>query len=44
VFFVDPEGMKLEGMKWGEKHAQAARKRAAAKKRAAARSRSAAKK
>jgi catechol 2,3-dioxygenase-like lactoylglutathione lyase family enzyme len=44
VFFVDPDGMKLEGMKWGEKHAQAARKRAAAKKRAAARSRSAAKK
>src|SRR5918995_5085630 len=43
VFFVDPDGMKLEGMKWGEKHAQAARKRTAAKKRAAARSRSATK-
>jgi catechol 2,3-dioxygenase-like lactoylglutathione lyase family enzyme len=27
VFFLDPDGMKLEGMKWGERHAQAARKR-----------------
>ena len=31
VFFLDPDGMKLEGMKWGERHARAARKRAAAK-------------
>jgi catechol 2,3-dioxygenase-like lactoylglutathione lyase family enzyme len=43
VFFRDPDGLKLEGMKWGEKQAQAARKRAAAKKKAAARKRSAAK-
>ncbi len=32
VFFLDPDGMKLEGMKWGERHEQAARKRAAARK------------
>jgi len=32
VFFLDPDGMKLEGMKWGERHEQAARKRAAKKK------------
>jgi catechol 2,3-dioxygenase-like lactoylglutathione lyase family enzyme len=32
VFFLDPDGMKLEGMKYGERHEQAARKRAAAKK------------
>ena len=36
VFFLDPDGLKLEGMKWGEEHAKAARararKRAAAKK------------
>jgi catechol 2,3-dioxygenase-like lactoylglutathione lyase family enzyme len=32
VFFLDPDGLKLEGMKYGEKHARAARKRAAAKK------------
>ena len=32
TFFLDPDGMKLEGMKYGEKHEQAARKRAAAKK------------
>ena len=31
VFFLDPDGMKLEGMRYGERHAQAARKRAAAK-------------
>ncbi len=31
VFFLDPDGLKLEGMKYGEKHAQAARKRAARK-------------
>ena len=30
VFFLDPDGMKLEGMRWGERHA-AAKKRAAAK-------------
>ena len=30
VFFLDPDGMKLEGMKYGEKHAQAAKKRAGA--------------
>jgi catechol 2,3-dioxygenase-like lactoylglutathione lyase family enzyme len=28
VFFLDPDGMKLEGMKYGERHAQAARMRA----------------
>jgi catechol 2,3-dioxygenase-like lactoylglutathione lyase family enzyme len=33
VFFLDPDGIKLEGMKWGERHRTAAR-RAAAKKRA----------
>jgi catechol 2,3-dioxygenase-like lactoylglutathione lyase family enzyme len=32
IFFLDPDGMKLEGMKYGERHEQAARKRAAAKK------------
>src|SRR5437762_4584330 len=32
VFFLDPDGLKLEGMKYGEAHALAARKRAAAKK------------
>jgi catechol 2,3-dioxygenase-like lactoylglutathione lyase family enzyme len=32
VFFLDPDGMKLEGMRWGEKHEQAAKKRAARKK------------
>jgi catechol 2,3-dioxygenase-like lactoylglutathione lyase family enzyme len=31
VFFLDPDGLKLEGMKWGEKTAQAKRKRAAGK-------------
>jgi catechol 2,3-dioxygenase-like lactoylglutathione lyase family enzyme len=25
VFFLDPDGMKFEGMKWGERHAKAAR-------------------
>jgi catechol 2,3-dioxygenase-like lactoylglutathione lyase family enzyme len=29
VFFLDPDGLKLEGMKYGERIAQAARKRAA---------------
>jgi catechol 2,3-dioxygenase-like lactoylglutathione lyase family enzyme len=32
VFFLDPDGLKLEGMKWGEKTAQAKRKRAAKRK------------
>lgn len=36
VFFLDPDGMKLEGMKWGERHEQARRRRAAAKKKKAA--------
>jgi len=26
VFFLDPDGLKLEGMKWGERHARDARK------------------
>jgi predicted lactoylglutathione lyase len=36
VFFLDPDGMKLEGMRYGERHAKAARARAARKKTAAA--------
>ena len=32
VFFLDPDGLKLEGMKWGERTEQTKRKRAAAKK------------
>jgi catechol 2,3-dioxygenase-like lactoylglutathione lyase family enzyme len=32
VFFLDPDGMKLEGMKWGEKAKAAKRRRTAAKK------------
>jgi catechol 2,3-dioxygenase-like lactoylglutathione lyase family enzyme len=32
VFFLDPDGLKLEGMKYGEHHARGARKRAAAQK------------
>lgn len=28
VFFLDPDGLKLEGMKYGERQARAARKRA----------------
>ncbi|MGH6826903.1 VOC family protein [Methyloceanibacter sp.] len=36
VFFLDPDGMKLEGMRYGEHHAKAARARAARKKTAAA--------
>lgn len=36
VFFLDPDGIKLEGMKWGEKTQAAKRKRAAARKRKAA--------
>jgi hypothetical protein len=31
VFFLDPDGLKLEGMKYGERHEQAARRRARAK-------------
>jgi catechol 2,3-dioxygenase-like lactoylglutathione lyase family enzyme len=31
VFFLDPDGMKFEGMKWGERHEQATKKRATAK-------------
>lgn len=27
VFFLDPDGMKLEGMKWGERAAKAKRKK-----------------
>ena len=34
VFFLDPDGIKLEGMKWGEKTKAAKRRRAAAKKKA----------
>ena len=30
VFFLDPDGLKLEGMKYGERRAREARKRAAA--------------
>ena len=40
VFFLDPDGMKLEGMKYGERHAQAARKRAARKRSADAKKKS----
>ena len=36
VFFLDPDGMKLEGMRYGERHGKAARARAAGKKTAAA--------
>jgi catechol 2,3-dioxygenase-like lactoylglutathione lyase family enzyme len=39
VFFLDPDGMKLEGMRWGERHEQAAKKRAAKKRAAAAKKR-----
>jgi hypothetical protein len=28
VFFLDPDGLKLEGMKYGERHAQEARAKA----------------
>jgi hypothetical protein len=31
VFFLDPDGLKLEGMKWGERHAKAAKQRTARK-------------
>ncbi len=36
VFFLDPDGLKLEGMKWGEKTRAQKRKRALARKRKAA--------
>jgi catechol 2,3-dioxygenase-like lactoylglutathione lyase family enzyme len=36
VFFLDPDGMKLEGMRYGEKGEQAVRKRAAKRRTAAA--------
>ena len=26
VFFLDPDGLKLEGMKYGERHARAVRR------------------
>jgi catechol 2,3-dioxygenase-like lactoylglutathione lyase family enzyme len=39
VFFLDPDGIKLEGMKYGEEHAKAARARA--RKRAAAKTKTA---
>ena len=32
VFFLDPDGLKLEGMKYGERHAQAALRRSKARK------------
>ena len=35
VFFLDPDGLKLEGMKWGERTARAKRKTAAKRKGAA---------
>lgn len=31
VFFLDPDGLKLEGMKWGERTAREARKEVAAR-------------
>ena len=31
VFFLDPDGLKLEGMKYGERHAKTTRQRAARK-------------
>jgi catechol 2,3-dioxygenase-like lactoylglutathione lyase family enzyme len=39
VFFLDPDGLKLEGMKWGEHTARAKRKRTAAKAKVGARRR-----
>jgi hypothetical protein len=36
VFFLDPDGMKLEGMRYGERHERAAHARAARKRTAAA--------
>lgn len=37
VFFLDPDGLKLEGMKWGERGRALKRRRAAAQKRKSAR-------
>ena len=37
VFFLDPDGLKLEGMKWGETTRRAKRRRAAAKTKAKSR-------
>jgi catechol 2,3-dioxygenase-like lactoylglutathione lyase family enzyme len=34
VFFLDPDGLKLEGMKYGERQAQAARKKSMTRKKA----------
>lgn len=39
VFFLDPDGLKLEGMKYGERHARAALKRSTARKAAGRKSR-----
>ena len=39
VFFLDPDGLKLEGMKWGERQAKAKAARKKAKKAAKARQR-----
>jgi catechol 2,3-dioxygenase-like lactoylglutathione lyase family enzyme len=44
VFFLDPDGMKLEGMRWGERHEQAAKKRAAKRRSAATKKRTPARK
>jgi catechol 2,3-dioxygenase-like lactoylglutathione lyase family enzyme len=41
VFFLDPDGLKLEGMKWGERHALEARRKKAARKRKALRKKAA---
>jgi catechol 2,3-dioxygenase-like lactoylglutathione lyase family enzyme len=38
VFFLDPDGLKLEGMKYGEKHAEAERAKTSRKTRATAKS------
>jgi hypothetical protein len=35
VFFLDPDGLKLEGMKYGERQARAARAKTSARKRKA---------
>ena len=39
VFFLDPDGLKLEGMKWGERTAGAKRTKAVTKRKAPARMR-----
>ncbi len=41
VFFLDPDGLKLEGMKWGERHALEARKKKAKRKTKTARKKAA---